>query len=48
VAVDKGKWQRSAEVFTWELHEEQNFLQARSVNKFSIAGAEHKVVLLVE
>ena len=48
VSIDKGEWQDSDAVFGWELHSGQNFLQARSINKFGISGPEYKVVLLVE
>jgi len=45
ISVDNGEWRRSEPVFTWNLHPGQNFLQARSINKFGRRGAEHKVVL---
>jgi hypothetical protein len=48
VSVDKEDWMNMPAVFDWPLHDGQNFLQARSVNKFGVAGAEHKVVLLVK
>ena len=48
IAVDNGKWQKSGPVFNWELHPGQNFLKARSLNKFGVHGHVHKVVLSVE
>ena len=48
VSLDNGDWRTGGPVFTWELHPGQNFLNARSVNKFGLTGAEHKVVLLLE
>ncbi len=48
VSLDNGEWTDSGAVLGWELHEGQNFLKARAVNKFGIVGPEHKVVLLVE
>lgn len=47
-AVDKGEWKKAEAIFNWELHKGQNFLYARSVNKFGIKGHEHKIVLRVE
>jgi hypothetical protein len=47
VSVDKGDWQASEPVMSWELHKGQNHLQARSVNKFGVTGPEHKMVLKV-
>ncbi len=47
ICIDNGQWRQSEPVLNWELHEGQNFLEARSVNKFGRVGAEHKVVLLV-
>jgi hypothetical protein len=48
VSLDKGEWRNSGSVFDWTLHEGQNFLQARSINKFGMAGPEYKIVLLVD
>ena len=48
VSLDNGEWLPVEPVFTWELHPGQNFLNARSVSKFGLAGAEHKIVLLLE
>ncbi|KPL09988.1 MAG: hypothetical protein AMS26_22100 [Bacteroides sp. SM23_62] len=47
VSVDKGEWQASSPVLSWELHRGQNHLKARSVNKFGVTGPEHKIVLKV-
>ena len=48
IAVDNGEWEKCNPVFSWKLHKGQNFLQARSVNKFGVKGHEHKIVLKVE
>ena len=45
VSVDNGDWQASDPILTWELHEGQNYLKARSINKFSVIGPEHKIIL---
>ncbi|MFC2076419.1 hypothetical protein ACFLT7_04980 [candidate division KSB1 bacterium] len=45
VALDDGDWTAADPVLTWELHPGQNFLHARTVNKFGRLGPEHKVVL---
>lgn len=45
VSVDKGDWQVSDPLLTWELHDGQNHLKARSVNKFGVIGPEHKIIL---
>ena len=47
ISVDNGEWQTSDPVFTWELHGGQNHLRARSINKFGVTGAAHKIVLKV-
>jgi len=47
VSIDNGKWQISDPVFSWELHGGQNHLKARSVSKFGVIGAAHKIVLNV-
>jgi hypothetical protein len=47
-SVDEGNWIKTDPVFHWELHEGQNSLKARSVNKFGVSGKEHKIVLNVE
>jgi len=47
VSIDNGDWQTSDPVFSWELHSGQNHLKARSVNKFGVTGAAHKIVLKV-
>jgi len=36
VSVDDGDWQVSEPILTWELHDGQNRLKARSVNKFGV------------
>lgn len=46
VSIDDGEWIAAAAVFSWELHEGQNSLKARSRNKFGVSGKEHLVVLL--
>jgi hypothetical protein len=48
VSVDKGEWHSTGPVFSWELHQGQNHLRARSVNKFGVNGPEHKIVLKVK
>lgn len=48
VAVDDGEWQSSDPVFSWDLHSGQNFLKARSVNRFGVRGGEHKIVLKMD
>lgn len=48
VSIDGEDWLDCAPVFEWPLHGGQNFLHARSVNKFGVIGPEHKVVLNVE
>ncbi len=48
VAFDNGEWQSSDPVLAWELHNGQNFLKARSINKFGVAGPVHKIVLKVD
>lgn len=45
IALDSGEWRSSESVFTWQLHPGQNFLRARSINKFGRIGSEHKLVL---
>ncbi len=45
VSVDNGDWQASDPVLSWELHDGQNYLKARSVNKFGVTGPEHKIIL---
>lgn len=45
VSVDNGPWISSEAIFLWELHKGQNFVKARSVNKFGVRGPEHKIVL---
>jgi hypothetical protein len=45
VSVDNGDWQASGAELSWELHDGQNYLKARSVNKFGIIGPEHKIIL---
>ncbi len=47
-SVDEGEWKKTDSVFQWKLHEGQNTLRARSVNKFGISGKEHKIVLKME
>ncbi|MEN8227012.1 MAG: hypothetical protein ABFS38_02575 [Bacteroidota bacterium] len=47
VSIDHGEWQTSDPVFSWDLHDGQNHLKARSVNKFGVAGPAHKIVLKV-
>lgn len=47
VSIDNGDWQSSDAVFSWELHDGQNHLRARSVNKFEVTGSVHKIVLKV-
>jgi len=44
VSVDQGEWQASDPELFWELHEGQNYLKARSVNKFGVVGPEHKII----
>ena len=48
ISVDNGEWQSSDPILSWELHKGQNFLKARSRNKFGVAGPEHKIVLKVD
>ena len=48
IAVDSRDWRETGPIFNWELHPGQNFLHARSINKFGAAGREHKIVLAVE
>ena len=48
IAVDNREWRETGPVFNWELHPGRNLLRARSVNKFGLAGPEHKVVLAVQ
>ncbi len=48
VSLDKGEWKDCGAVLTWKLRSGQNFLNARAINKFGVAGHEHKVVILVE
>ena len=45
VSINNGDWQASEPVFSWELHDGQNYLKARSVNKFGVIGPEHKIIL---
>ncbi len=45
VSIDKGEWEPADPLFSWSLHEGQNFLKARSLNKFGVRGKEHKMVL---
>jgi len=45
ITVDGSEWSETGPVFTWELHPGQNFLHARSINKFGVPGPGHKVVL---
>ena len=45
ICIDNGEWVESGPVFGWKLHEGQNFLNSRSVNKFGVRGMEHKIVL---
>jgi hypothetical protein len=47
VSVDKGRWQETDPVFSWDLHAGQNHLEARSVNKLGMTGPIHKIVLSV-
>jgi len=47
VSIDNGVWEPADPVFSWELHKGQNFIITRSVNKFGVAGPEHKIVLRV-
>jgi hypothetical protein len=35
-AVDAGKWRDTGSVFVWELHQGQNTLRARSINKWGL------------
>lgn len=48
VSFDKCEWEETPPIFDWELHTGQNFLYARSINKFGIIGPEHKIVLNVD
>ncbi|MFC1614272.1 hypothetical protein ACFL5K_03140 [Gemmatimonadota bacterium] len=48
ISIDNGEWLESEPLFSWELHSGQNFLKARSINKFGVPGPEHKIVLGVE
>ena len=48
VSIDNGEWKSSEPILSWELHEGQNFLKARSVNQFGVCGPEHKIVLKVD
>ncbi len=48
VSVDKEAWHATGPVFPWELHQGQNHLRARSVNKFGVMGPEHKIILKVK
>ena len=45
VSVDNGDWQASDPILAWELHDGQNYLKARSINKFGVIGPEHKIIL---
>jgi hypothetical protein len=45
VCVDNGDWQASPPVMSWKLHNGQNYLKARSINKFGVIGPEHKIIL---
>ncbi len=45
LSLDNGEWQPSEAVFSWDVHEGQNFLRTRSVNKFGVRGPEYKIVL---
>jgi len=45
VSIDNEAWETTDNVFSWELHQGQNFIKARSVNKFGVTGPEHKIVL---
>lgn len=45
VSLDNGDWQATEPILFWELHDGQNYLKARSVNKFGVIGPEHKIVL---
>jgi len=45
ICIDNGQWRETGPVFGWKLHEGQNFLNSRSVNKFGVRGTEHKIVL---
>jgi hypothetical protein len=47
VAMDHGEWQKTDPVFSWQLHGGQNFLMARSLNKFGVYGPVHKIVFQV-
>ncbi len=47
IATDENIWRETGPVFVWELHQGQNTLRARSVNKWGLPGMEHKVVLAV-
>jgi len=48
VSVDNGDWQATEPILSWELHDGQNYLKARSVNKFGVSGPEHKIVLNID
>ena len=45
VSVDNGDWQASDPELSWELHDGQNYLKARSINKFGVIGPAHKIIL---
>lgn len=47
VSIDNGDWQTSSPELSWELHGGQNFLKARSINKFGVSGPEHKIIFKV-
>jgi len=45
VCQDGGEWKRAETTMVWRLHGGENRLEARSVNKFDVAGPVSTVVL---
>jgi hypothetical protein len=48
VRLDGGQWKASGPTFTWSLHKGPNKLEARSMNKFDVAGPVSTVELDAE
>ena len=45
IRFDGGKWKPSQPAFPWPLRSGENRLEAKSVNKFDVAGAASTVTL---
>ena len=44
--IDKRKWQKTPRRFTWNLHQGENLIEARPVNKFGREGIVTRLVVL--